>query len=81
MNARKRNTTVVSMQHALIPLGPTIAPVSLDFREMDGLAKISMNARKRSTTVVSMQHALIPSGPTIAPVSLDFREMDGLAKI
>ena len=78
---RERSTIVVSMQHARIPSGPTIAPVSLDFREMDGLAKISMNARKRSTTVVSMQHALIPSGPTIAPVSLDFREMDGLAKI
>ena len=81
MNARKRGTIVVSMQHALIPLGPTIAPVSLDFRGMDGLAKISMNARKRSTIVVSMQHALTPSGPTIAPVPMDFRGMDGLAKI
>ena len=40
MNVTERNITAVSMQHALIPLGPTIAPVSLDFREMDGLAKI-----------------------------------------
>ena len=69
------------MQHALIPSGPTIAPVSMDFREMDGLAKISMNVKTKATTVVSVHHALIPSGPTIAPVSLDFREMDGFAKM
>ena len=52
MNVTERNITVVSIQYALIPSGPTIVPVSLDFRGMDGLAKISMNAGKRSTIVV-----------------------------
>ena len=59
MNVRKRSTTVVSMQSALIPSGSTTALVLLDFGGMDGLAKMSMNARRRNTIAVNMHFAAI----------------------